>query len=189
MWLSIVRTHQSVDISWVCERLRDHAVGWWVELVQDRQIILRHSADFQNFIGICSRLAIACVNSKWRQSSMRIDMHLPSLVSSVIHHWPRCQICKWWRRERRKRKKKVVVWEINKVGIVLFPYSALLPFPTLIIDSVFLSLRLKRYYTGLQYKVGPRFGEFCSCCCSPLLPQLACSILPTLDLSLKRSLI
>ena len=27
--------------------------------------------------------------------------------------------------------------------------------------------------------VGTWFGEFCSCCCLPLLPQLACSILPT----------
>ena len=33
--------------------------------------------------------------------------------------------------------------------------------------------------TGLQYKAGPRFGEFCSCFCSTLLPQLACSILTT----------
>ena len=28
-------------------------------------------------------------------------------------------------------------------------------------------------YTGLGYKVVPRFGEFCSCCCLPLLPGLA----------------
>ena len=28
--------------------------------------------------------------------------------------------------------------------------------------------------------VGTWFGEFCSCCCLPLLPQLACSILPTI---------
>ena len=34
-------------------------------------------------------------------------------------------------------------------------------------------------YTGLHYKAVPRFGEFCSCCCLPLLPQLACSILAT----------
>ena len=27
----------------------------------------------------------------------------------------------------------------------------------------------------------PRFGEFCSCGCLPLLPQLACSILATWD--------
>ena len=35
------------------------------------------------------------------------------------------------------------------------------------------------FYTELLYKEGPRFGEFCSCCCLPLLPQLACSILAT----------
>ena len=33
--------------------------------------------------------------------------------------------------------------------------------------------------TGNLVKAIPRFGEFCSCCCSPLLPQLACSILAT----------
>ena len=33
--------------------------------------------------------------------------------------------------------------------------------------------------TGNLYKAVPRFGEFCFCCCSPLLPQLACSILAT----------
>ena len=37
----------------------------------------------------------------------------------------------------------------------------------------------KPTYTGLQHKAGHRFGEFCSCCCLPLLPQLACSILAT----------
>ena len=31
--------------------------------------------------------------------------------------------------------------------------------------------------TGNLYKAVPRFGEFCSCYCLPLLPQLACSIL------------
>ena len=34
-------------------------------------------------------------------------------------------------------------------------------------------------HTELLYKVGPRFGEICSFCCLPLLPQLACSILAT----------
>ena len=31
-------------------------------------------------------------------------------------------------------------------------------------------------YTGSLYKAIPRFGEFWSCCCLPLLPQIACSI-------------
>ena len=31
--------------------------------------------------------------------------------------------------------------------------------------------------TGNLYKAVPRFGEFCLCCCLPLLPQLASSIL------------
>ena len=35
-------------------------------------------------------------------------------------------------------------------------------------------------FTGLDYKAVPRFGEFCSCCCLPPLPQLACSILPNM---------
>ena len=34
-------------------------------------------------------------------------------------------------------------------------------------------------YTGNLYKAVPRFGEFCSCCFLPLLPQLACGILAT----------
>ena len=33
--------------------------------------------------------------------------------------------------------------------------------------------------TGYLSKAVKRFGEFCSCCCIPLLPQLACSILAT----------
>ena len=33
--------------------------------------------------------------------------------------------------------------------------------------------------TEPELMVGMWFGEFCSCCCLPLLPQLACSILPT----------
>ena len=33
--------------------------------------------------------------------------------------------------------------------------------------------------TGLHYKAVSRFGDFCSCCCLPLLPWLACSILTT----------
>ena len=33
--------------------------------------------------------------------------------------------------------------------------------------------------TELQFKAVPRFSEFCYCCCVPLLPQLACSILAT----------
>ena len=35
------------------------------------------------------------------------------------------------------------------------------------------------YCTEMEIMVGTWFGEFCSCCCLPLLPQLACSILPT----------
>ena len=34
-------------------------------------------------------------------------------------------------------------------------------------------------YRGRQKSASARFGEFCSCCCLPLLPQLACSILAT----------
>ena len=34
-------------------------------------------------------------------------------------------------------------------------------------------------YTELDYMALPRFGEFCSCCCLPLLSQLVCSILAT----------
>ena len=33
--------------------------------------------------------------------------------------------------------------------------------------------------TGLHYKAVTRFDEFCSCCCLPLQPQLACSTLTT----------
>ena len=33
--------------------------------------------------------------------------------------------------------------------------------------------------TGNLYKAVPRFGEFWSCCCLPLLHQLACNILAT----------
>ena len=33
--------------------------------------------------------------------------------------------------------------------------------------------------TGLDYKAVPRLGQLCSCCCLPILPQLACSILAT----------
>ena len=33
--------------------------------------------------------------------------------------------------------------------------------------------------TGIAKRVLPRFGEFCYCCCLPLLPQLAYSILAT----------
>ena len=32
---------------------------------------------------------------------------------------------------------------------------------------------------GVVKKRIPRFGEFCYCCCSPLLPQRACNILAT----------
>ena len=35
--------------------------------------------------------------------------------------------------------------------------------------------------TGLGQKAGPRFGGLYSCCCSPLLPGLACRILATWD--------
>ena len=34
-------------------------------------------------------------------------------------------------------------------------------------------------YTEPKKSLCTWFGEFCSCCCLPLLPQLACSILPT----------
>ena len=30
--------------------------------------------------------------------------------------------------------------------------------------------------TGNLCKAVPRFGEFCSCCCLPLVPQLACNL-------------
>ena len=33
----------------------------------------------------------------------------------------------------------------------------------------------------LDTKFVPRFGEFRSCCCLPVLPQLSCSILATLE--------
>ena len=42
--------------------------------------------------------------------------------------------------------------------------------------------------TGLQYKLGPRFGVFCSCCCLPLLPELAGSILATWERPYRDSL-
>ena len=42
--------------------------------------------------------------------------------------------------------------------------------------------------TELGYKVGPRFGEFFSCCCLPLLPGLACSIHATWGLPVSRAL-
>ena len=32
-------------------------------------------------------------------------------------------------------------------------------------------------HTGNLCKAVPMFGEFCACCCLPLLPQLVCSIL------------
>ena len=39
---------------------------------------------------------------------------------------------------------------------------------------------VSRSHTGLHYGAVPRFGGFSSCCCClPLLPQLACSILAT----------
>ena len=41
-----------------------------------------------------------------------------------------------------------------------------------------LNFFLKRH-TEQEIMVGAWFGEFCSCCCLPLLPQLACSILRT----------
>ena len=34
----------------------------------------------------------------------------------------------------------------------------------------------------------PRFGEFCFCCCLPLMPQLACSILATWERPYNRAL-
>ena len=43
-------------------------------------------------------------------------------------------------------------------------------------------------YRALDYKAVPRFGEFCSCCCLPLLPQLARSILATWERPYRDSL-
>ena len=40
-------------------------------------------------------------------------------------------------------------------------------------------LHLEEVSTEPEIMVGTWFGEFCSCCCLPLLSQLACSILPT----------
>ena len=45
-----------------------------------------------------------------------------------------------------------------------------------------------KYTTGNLYKAVPRFGEFCSCCCLPLLPQLAGSILATWERPYRDSL-
>ena len=42
--------------------------------------------------------------------------------------------------------------------------------------------------TGLHQKAVPRFGEFYSCCCLPLLPQLACSIPATGERPYSRAL-
>ena len=42
--------------------------------------------------------------------------------------------------------------------------------------------------TELDYEAIPRFGEFCSCCCLPLMPQLACSILATWQRPLRGAL-
>ena len=36
-------------------------------------------------------------------------------------------------------------------------------------------------FTEPEIMVGTWFGEFCSCCCLPLLPQLGCSILPSVQ--------
>ena len=42
--------------------------------------------------------------------------------------------------------------------------------------------------TGNLYNALPRFGEFCSCCCLPLLPQLAFSLLATWERPYRDSL-
>ena len=42
--------------------------------------------------------------------------------------------------------------------------------------------------TGNLFKAVPRFGELCSCCCLPLLPQLACNILATWERPYRDSL-
>ena len=42
--------------------------------------------------------------------------------------------------------------------------------------------------TGAGKIVVPRFGEFCFCCCLPLLPQLACSIPATWEQPYRDSL-
>ena len=43
-------------------------------------------------------------------------------------------------------------------------------------------------YAGLAYKAVPRFGEFRSCCCLALLPQLACHILAIQELPYSEAL-
>ena len=42
--------------------------------------------------------------------------------------------------------------------------------------------------TRNRYKAVPRFGELYSCCCLPLLPQYACSILATWEWPYSRAL-
>ena len=46
-------------------------------------------------------------------------------------------------------------------------------------SSCNLKLMFSQPITGVAKRVLPRFGEFCSCCCLPLLPQLAYSLLAT----------
>ena len=46
-------------------------------------------------------------------------------------------------------------------------FHIFLPFPLLIVTLV------QVLSTGVGLKVVPRFGELCSCCCLPLLPQFA----------------
>ena len=42
--------------------------------------------------------------------------------------------------------------------------------------------------TGLDWRAVPRFGKYSSCCCLPLLPQFACSILATWERPFGRAL-
>ena len=44
---------------------------------------------------------------------------------------------------------------------------------------VYEKVTLCQRFTEVAKRVPPRFCEFCYCCCLPLLPELACSILET----------
>ena len=51
-----------------------------------------------------------------------------------------------------------------------------------------LATEIYYYWDGIGWRTVPRFGQFCSCCCLPLLPQLACNILATWERLFSRSL-
>ena len=53
------------------------------------------------------------------------------------------------------------------------------PQPLHVSATALVICRICSAYTGLDYKTVPRFGELCFCCCLPLRPKLACSILVT----------